>query len=245
LWAALRQAALFSCATPSGSLQDGSFFDVIEFREVLSQVFIALADYGTLIGTTASWRTIAIARIEFIDYIHSFGDFAESGKTSVVQVGIVFIVYKKLRRSTIWSASLRKRHKAPLIALFGWIVWNIGVSPLGMNQWVPIDSGLSHETGNHPKKPAVIIEPILYQIVKTICAVRGPGMRHFNDDIALAGFEFGFVGGWGGFIYRGIPWVHEYIFHFLGCFLLGRLISRSFALTASREKDRKQEWHAE
>src|SRR6266853_1452374 len=82
-------------------------------------------------------------------------------------------------------------YEASLVALADRIIREKGTGPGVLNVRIAVDAEFHEEAGDHPKKPAVVVEAVLDEVVETIGSARRPVAVRFDDKRTLARIESG------------------------------------------------------
>src|ERR1700686_2470148 len=161
----LRGQSSMRCCTRSGGQCGG--LDVIELGEVLVQVGLALLLNFALVGPTTAGCTFAVAGVQGIHDVHSFGDLAKRGKAHAVQARVVGQIDEQLSGAGVRAGS-GEGEEVFFIALSHWVVLDGGLLPDRVQSRICTDSKLRDETGEHTKKTLVIKKMMPGKIVKAV-----------------------------------------------------------------------------
>src|SRR6266545_1348408 len=172
---------------------DGCLLDVIEVREVFRQIRVAFRLNAPLFGPLAARCAFTIPAVYLIDDGHPGDDLTKWRETLAVQARVVLEIDEYLRGSRVGRPTHRVGDKATLVAPLDLIDGNSRVAPSGGDGWIAVDAELHHEIGDHAEEAAVVVEPVLNQVIETIRAVWRPIAVHLDDEGAGARVERHFV----------------------------------------------------
>src|SRR5262245_9057536 len=176
---------------------DSRLLDVIELREVLRQICIALGLDSTLLWTLPARCPFTVSGVNFVNNFHASRYLAEGSKALGIQRrSVIAEIDKHLRRSGIRTlrTTLHGISKvSALVALLDGITRNPCRLPHFVQRRVAANPELDHETGNDAEKPNVIVVTILDKVIEAVCSVWRPIPMHFDNKRSGARIEVDLV----------------------------------------------------
>src|SRR5262249_20652460 len=127
--------------------------------------------------------------IQRIHRVHSCDYFSKWSKAFGIQGRRVVTQVDEYLRGSAIRRLKSEGHHAFRVRLPPRVVAKGAHFPRIRNPGIAIDSKLRPAILYHPEKLRLIVVTAPYQVVKAICAFWRPLPTHFDDDVALAGFE--------------------------------------------------------
>src|ERR1700674_5145152 len=135
-------------------------------------------------------RLIAILVIKHLDDFHAGGVYHREGReTLAIKERIVLETDENLRGARVGRVGLGIGYIPTLVALFHWVIVDIGIAPSRGNRGVRADAELHDESGHGTEDDHVVVEMMFDEVVETVRANRCPGPGNSHCEIAAGGLE--------------------------------------------------------